>query len=670
MFTELKEELLDLRVTEKGYRNALYANNHRRRLFEQHRIVVQPDLLQALLELTRHRRGVRDVNPLPSLPYLAPWYRVACEPGKVVLEYGQRIVCLEGGAADRLVPALLPLLDGTRTIDEIVAALGEAARPAVERVLGELARSRPARGGAAACRRLSPCPSRGAAELLASLRPGARRRSPRRPLALDGCSVAVAGRGGGGLEVRAAAALERCLGRVVGRGSAAGVDLDALRARARTSSRSCPSGTSRRSRPRSRGSRSCPSTAATPRSGPLYLPGRHVLLRVLPASARGEPRGVPDELALLDGAPAAYPSAPAARRDRRRRSRRSSRSQLARSRRPLRPGGVLRARAAADARAHRSSRPSRAALPRACSGLADVAAPLPWHKEIPLAAGLSFGRSRRRPVAATLPRLRSFVSPLTGVVRSPAETLAAPDEHRLVSIGCELADGRPTIGDVARLVHGQRALVSRPGRGGGDRRGARALLGLVRPAGAARRRARPSELGDAVDPGAVRAVLRRPVREPRRLPVPAVPRATPSSAGSRDSRCPDGAPRVPARAARLHAVAASRVARDPHRPRDEQRPRVRGHARGGDPRRAARARRARRLHARLAQPPLAAAARLERRRGHRPARRALLRAVAACATPPSTSACSSACPTVLGVVHGPPAALGALGVGAACAPRR
>jgi len=28
MFTELKEELLELHVTEKGYRNALYANNH------------------------------------------------------------------------------------------------------------------------------------------------------------------------------------------------------------------------------------------------------------------------------------------------------------------------------------------------------------------------------------------------------------------------------------------------------------------------------------------------------------------------------------------------------------------------------------------------------------------------------------------------------------------
>jgi ribosomal protein S12 methylthiotransferase accessory factor len=57
-----------------------------------------------------------------------------------------------------------------------------------------------------------------------------------------------------------------------------------------------------------------------------------------------------------------------------------------------------------------------------------------------------------RPVEATpleevLPRLRSFVSPFTGVVRSVAETLAAPDEHRLISIGCQLADAVPTIGE-------------------------------------------------------------------------------------------------------------------------------------------------------------------------------------------------------------------------------
>src|SRR5436190_3960649 len=50
------------------------------------------------------------------------------------------------------------------------------------------------------------------------------------------------------------------------------------------------------------------------------------------------------------------------------------------------------------------------------------------------------------PASATLLRLRSFVSPLTGIVRGLSETLAAPGELRLVGIGCELADGGPTIG--------------------------------------------------------------------------------------------------------------------------------------------------------------------------------------------------------------------------------
>ncbi len=48
--------------------------------------------------------------------------------------------------------------------------------------------------------------------------------------------------------------------------------------------------------------------------------------------------------------------------------------------------------------------------------------------------------------AAVLPRLRRFVSPFTGIVHSVDETLAAHDEHRLISIACEVADGRPTVG--------------------------------------------------------------------------------------------------------------------------------------------------------------------------------------------------------------------------------
>jgi ribosomal protein S12 methylthiotransferase accessory factor len=50
------------------------------------------------------------------------------------------------------------------------------------------------------------------------------------------------------------------------------------------------------------------------------------------------------------------------------------------------------------------------------------------------------------PPSAALRRLRTFVSPFTGVVHGVDEMLAAPDEHRLVNVTCEVADGRPTIG--------------------------------------------------------------------------------------------------------------------------------------------------------------------------------------------------------------------------------
>ncbi len=50
------------------------------------------------------------------------------------------------------------------------------------------------------------------------------------------------------------------------------------------------------------------------------------------------------------------------------------------------------------------------------------------------------------PPSKALRRLRTFVSPFSGIVHSVDEMLAAPDEHRLVNVTCELADGRPTIG--------------------------------------------------------------------------------------------------------------------------------------------------------------------------------------------------------------------------------
>jgi bacteriocin biosynthesis cyclodehydratase domain-containing protein len=136
---------------------------------------------------------------VPSLPYLAPWYRVATRDGSVLLEHGQRVVTLEGRAAERLVPALLPLLDGRRTLDDIVRVLGPPVRPAVEHALAALAEHGVLEEGPPLPDHL-PRPAVGTAELLASLRPAGR------PVAETGsavaaCSVGVAGEGTAGVEL-------------------------------------------------------------------------------------------------------------------------------------------------------------------------------------------------------------------------------------------------------------------------------------------------------------------------------------------------------------------------------------------------------------------------------------------------------------------------------------
>ena len=64
---------------------------------------------------------------MPLLPRLAPWYRLVEDGDRLLLEHGRSVVVLEGGAVRALLPALLPLLDGSRTLEEIVAT---ARRPA------------------------------------------------------------------------------------------------------------------------------------------------------------------------------------------------------------------------------------------------------------------------------------------------------------------------------------------------------------------------------------------------------------------------------------------------------------------------------------------------------------------------------------------------------------
>lgn len=75
---------------------------------------------------------------LPPRPLLKPWYRLLHQEGKVLMQYGETLVSFEGRAAERLLPALLPLLDGARPVDEIVEIVGPAVRPAVEQALALL----------------------------------------------------------------------------------------------------------------------------------------------------------------------------------------------------------------------------------------------------------------------------------------------------------------------------------------------------------------------------------------------------------------------------------------------------------------------------------------------------------------------------------------------------
>jgi bacteriocin biosynthesis cyclodehydratase domain-containing protein len=78
--------------------------------------------------------------PLPAQPQLKPWYRQAAVEDALVLEHGHAAVVFAGAAARRLLPALLPLLDGTRTVAAIVAELGAAAEPAILNALRLLQR--------------------------------------------------------------------------------------------------------------------------------------------------------------------------------------------------------------------------------------------------------------------------------------------------------------------------------------------------------------------------------------------------------------------------------------------------------------------------------------------------------------------------------------------------
>ena len=76
---------------------------------------------------------------IPSRPALAGWCRVVEDGPRLLVEHAGTLVTLEGRAVRALLPSLLPLLDGTRTLDEVTAALGPPVEPAVLRALALLA---------------------------------------------------------------------------------------------------------------------------------------------------------------------------------------------------------------------------------------------------------------------------------------------------------------------------------------------------------------------------------------------------------------------------------------------------------------------------------------------------------------------------------------------------
>ena len=117
-------------------------------------------------------------------PLLAPWYRLVPDGDRLLLEHGRVVVVVEGRAVRMLLPRLLPLLDGTRTLEELTEVLGGPSRRAIDTTIDRLAEhglvvEGPPGGGEAAALaalyRLSPAE---AAKALAGTRIGVIGRSP------------------------------------------------------------------------------------------------------------------------------------------------------------------------------------------------------------------------------------------------------------------------------------------------------------------------------------------------------------------------------------------------------------------------------------------------------------------------------------------------------------
>jgi bacteriocin biosynthesis cyclodehydratase domain-containing protein len=279
-----------------------------------------------------------------------------------------------------LIPVLLPLLDGTRTIDEIVEVLGEPARPAIEAALERLAEhdllleGPPAPGDV-------PLPLAATAELLASVWSGG-------PSLVDAASslrsrsVVLVGSGQGAVEV---ARLLRQSGVAVERDEtvATGVDL-VVCAPAPAELPMLGSWNRQALAAVQPWLQVLPYDGRYAAIGPLYLPDETCCYECF-RLRRSANLDAGDELLLLEAAPAPYPVPPAVHA-----LTAGIAATLALEWLVLRDPQIPSAFYAVElvpALAMSLHHVHRVPRCRACSGLDDVAAPLPWHKETAVVGG-------------------------------------------------------------------------------------------------------------------------------------------------------------------------------------------------------------------------------------------------------------------------------------------
>jgi bacteriocin biosynthesis cyclodehydratase domain-containing protein len=105
----------------------------------QHDLLLRQSV-QALVTSPRSEPAA-PAQVVPERPLLAPWTRAAVEPHRVILQLHDRAIVLEGAAAERLLPSLLPLLDGERSAAELEECFGAAIAPAVRNAIETLAAS-------------------------------------------------------------------------------------------------------------------------------------------------------------------------------------------------------------------------------------------------------------------------------------------------------------------------------------------------------------------------------------------------------------------------------------------------------------------------------------------------------------------------------------------------